>query len=268
MGPFHNGHRFTVNQRLKKPWLCIELPMLEYGDAWDLQKKLVAAIREGRIESNVVLVLEHPPVFTTGRRGGLENLTVSLEFLKEEAISVFHVERGGDITYHGPGQLIMYPIMDLRAAKMTVTDCVAKLEEVMIRTAADWGIKAERNLLNRGVWVGDQKLGSLGIAIRHGITFHGFALNVNPSMRPFSWINPCGLQVGITSMERELSKAVSSAKVKKVAKRYFEEVFGVELVMTSLSKLQGIDDGFTETPVVEAASSYGTDIRKSKDAPK
>jgi len=212
---------------------------MEYREAWDLQGNLVAARKDGVIDRDVVLLLEHPPVFTLGRRGGLDNLTVPEGFLEKSGIPVIHVERGGNITFHGPGQFVMYPILDLRAGGLRVLDYVENLEAVMIRTAGDWGIRAERNPLNRGIWVGNNKLGSIGIAVRRGISFHGMAFNVNLSLDPFGWINPCGLQgVGVTSMERELSRKVPMEQVRKALKRNIESVFGIELVMTSPDQLE------------------------------
>jgi len=203
-----------------------------------LQNNLVGARKDGVIDKDIVLLLEHPPVFTLGRRGGLKNLTVSEDFLNKAGIPVVHVERGGDITFHGPGQVIMYPIIDIRAARLGVIDYVGLLEEVMIRTASDWGIEAGRNSLNRGVWVGNNKLGSIGLAIRRGISFHGMAFNVNLSLEPFGWINPCGLQnIGITSMEKELSRKVSIEKVREATKSHVETIFSVELVMTDLTQI-------------------------------
>ena len=222
-----------------RKWLCIELPATEYKEAWQLQSNLVAAKYHKTIQKNVVLLLEHPPVFTLGRRGGLNNLCVSENFLKKAVIPVIQVERGGNITFHGPGQLVMYPIIHLQAAKLSVVHYVENLEEVMIRTAADWGITAVRNPLNRGVWVGNNKLGSIGIAIRRGISFHGMALNVNTSLEPFQWITPCGLEnTGITSIERELSRNVSMKRVRDRVKHHLEAVFDVALIMTRLEKLK------------------------------
>ena len=224
-----------------KRWLCIELPATGYREAWNLQSQLVAARKDKIIDTNVVLLLEHPPVFTLGRRGGLNNLAVSADFLKKAGIPVIQVERGGSITFHGPGQLVMYPIIDLRVARLAVSDYVENLEEVMIRAALDWEIKTERNPINRGIWVGNNKLGSVGIAIRRGVCFHGLAFNVNLSLKPFGWINPCGLQdIGTTSMERELSRKVSMNQVRESVKRHVEAVFGVELIMTSLLELQAL----------------------------
>jgi len=225
-----------------KRWFCIELPVTEYKEAWQLQSNLVAAKYQKTTHKNIVLLLEHPPVFTLGRRGGLNNLRVSDNFLEKADIPVIQVERGGNITFHGPGQLVVYPIIHLQAAKLSVVHYVENLEEVMIRTAADWGITAVRNPINRGVWVGNRKLGSIGIAIRRGICFHGMALNVNTSLEPFQWITPCGLEdTGITSMEIEHCGNVSMKQVSERVKHHFEAVFEVTLIMTSLEKLK-IDD--------------------------
>ncbi len=139
-----------------------------------------------------------------GRRGGQDNLLVSESFLREKNVSIHHVERGDDITYHGPGQLVVYPIVKLSSLKFGVINFVEKIEEVMIRTAADYHIAATRKDINRGVWVSNKKLGSIGIAVRRGITFHGFALNVLTDLTPFSWITPCGLKdVEVTNMTNE-----------------------------------------------------------------
>lgn len=229
-----------MHDSLEKRWLCIDIPAMGYGEAWTLQGRLVAARKDKTIDTDVILFLEHPPVFTLGSRGGLNNLTVSESFLEKAGIPLIQVERGGDITFHGPGQLVVYPIIDLRGARLTVVDYIENLEQVMIKAAADWGINAVRHHMNRGVWVGNNKLGSVGIAIRRGIAFHGMALNVNPSLRPFGWINPCGLQdTRMTSLERELSRKVLMNQVRQSVKYHLKAVFGVDLVMTGLCELQG-----------------------------
>jgi lipoate-protein ligase B len=230
-----NSYESTLNE---KKWLCIELPVSEYQEAWDLQHRLVTERKDRIIDKDVVLFLEHPPVFTLGRRGGLDNLTVSEGFLEKTGISVIHVERGGDITYHGPGQLVVYPIIDLIEAGLNVLDYVTALEEVMIRTAADWKVVAERNPMNRGVWVANKKLGSIGITIRRGISFHGIAFNVNVALEPFGWINPCGLKgISMTSMEHELSYQVPMHQIREAVKRHMAAVFGVKLNVAELSEL-------------------------------
>ena len=236
---YQNRTKNFRDTALERRWFCIELPATAYKKAWQLQSSLVAARKDKIISQDIILLLEHSPVFTLGRRGGLNNLSVPANFLEKAGIPVVKVERGGNITFHGPGQLVIYPIINLQVVGLSVVDYVENLEEVMIRSAADWGIKAERNPINRGVWVGNNKLGSIGIAIRRGICFHGMAFNVNVSLKPFGWINPCGLQDrGITSMERELSRKVSMNQVRETVKHHLEAVFGVALVITSLEKLK------------------------------
>jgi len=204
-----------------------------------LQAKLVAARRSELLDSDIFLLLEHQPVFTLGRRGGRENLTVSESFLEQSKIPIIHVERGGNITFHGPGQLVGYGIVDLQAAGLNVIDYVTCLEEVMMRTATQWGVPSERNPLNRGIWVGTSKLGSIGIAVRRGVAFHGFAFNVNIWLEPFSWINPCGLKgIGVTSLARELSCELSITKVRETLKHNIESVFQVKLVSEDLAKIE------------------------------
>lgn len=222
-----------------KTWVCADLPMVGYQEAWDLQLGLVSARKAGSVP-DVFLLVEHPPVFTLGRRGGHENLAVSEDFLRKRGIPLMHVERGGNITFHGPGQLVGYPIIDLHAAGLGVTEYVGRLEEVMIRTASHWGVCAGRNSLNRGIWVGNSKLGSIGIAIRRGITFHGFAFNVNVSLEPFGWINPCGLQgIGVTSLERESSRELFMSEVREKLKHEMEAVFGIRLIPVVSADLMG-----------------------------
>ena len=222
-----------------KKWRCIELPQTAYRAAWKLQTDLVTARRENIVDTDVVLLLEHPPVFTLGRRGGLENLTVAEDVLKDRGIPIIQVERGGNITFHGPGQLVIYPIVDLKSARLGVADYVEMLEEVVIRVAADWGITGKRNPLNRGVWVRNRKLASVGVAVRRGISFHGVALNVNLSLDPFTWINPCGLKgIGVTSLEMEFKRRVPMGPVRKAVKRHLKDVFGVDLVKTEIEKLR------------------------------
>jgi lipoate-protein ligase B len=198
----------------------------------------VAAIRDRIINTNIILLLEHPPVFTLGRRGGLKSQKVSKSFLESQGIPIIQVERGGDITYHGPGQLVVYPIVDLRASGWSVVQFVEALEEVMIRTLMDWGIKAERNPKNRGVWVDTSKIGSVGIAVRRSISFHGLALNVNTELEPFSWVHPCGLQgVCMTSMKEILGKEIAMEDVRRVAATHIQEIFHVQMEPKTLDEI-------------------------------
>jgi lipoate-protein ligase B len=221
--------------------LCyaVDLGMKDYNEAWKLQSDIVSARVNGIIDTDIILFLEHPTVFTLGRRGGLDHLLVSEEFLKTSGIPIVHVERGGNITFHGPGQLVAYPIVNLKARSIGVVDFVDALEDIMLGTVRTWGIAAERNPANRGIWVGNNKMGSIGLAIRKGISFHGLALNVNVNLTPFSWIQPCGLQgVCMTSMKQELGDELSMAEVCAAVQKQFESVLDLNLTAVSFSHLQ------------------------------
>lgn len=220
----------------------VELGTVPYPDALRLQHKLLEAVSCGGL-SGVVLLLEHPPVFTLGQRGGMENLKVTQAFLERSGISVIQAERGGSITYHGPGQLVVYPVIDLKKAGVSVAGYVQALEEVMIRTAGDWNISATRNPAGRGVWSGAAKLGSVGIRVRRTVSFHGLALNVSVSLAPFDWINPCGLEgVAMTSMVQEAEKDISMTTVRQAVVKHFEAVFGTILTMTDETALKTLMD--------------------------
>jgi lipoate-protein ligase B len=219
---------------LNKTWYAADLGRMPYADAWGLQLRLVEARAQGRGGCDVILFVEHPPVFTLGRRGGRENLLVSEERLRQSGISIVQVERGGNITYHGPGQLVVYPIVHLPDAGFAVVDWVDRLEEVMIRTCAAWGVAAGRNARNRGAWVGMKKIGSIGIAVRRGVSFHGLALNVNMDLTPFGWIQPCGLEgVAATSIQAEGRSPVELSEAKRVMKTQMEAVFQTHLATAS-----------------------------------
>lgn len=163
------------------------------------------------------------------RKGGNpSNLLVSREFLKRKNIDFVTVERGGDITYHGPGQIVVYPVLNLHAGKLGVAGYVERLENIMIATARDYHVHAERNSVNRGVYVGKKKLGSVGVSVQRGITFHGLALNVNVSLEPFSWIHPCGFQdLTMTTLESESPTDVSMADVMVRIKQHTAEQLSV-----------------------------------------
>jgi lipoate-protein ligase B len=219
-----------IKNRFTKKWFSVDLASIDYSEAHQFQHKLVAARHGGTILQDMALFLEHPPVFTLGRRGGLDDLKVSRDFLAKRGIPIVQAERGGNITYHGPGQLVVYPIIDLEKAGLGVMDYVHNLEEFMIRIAADFQVEAKRSKINRGVWVGDRKLGSIGITIRRGISFHGLALNVNTDLAPFDWVHPCGLRsIGMTSLELEKEQIVPMDRVRKSAKGHMESIFSVEL---------------------------------------
>lgn len=232
-----------------RPWLVVDIPLMAYREALDLQHRLVHAKHTGALTHDVILILEHLPVFTFGRRGGEEHLLVEPSFLKEKGIETLRVERGGYITYHGPGQVVIYPIVDLNRVQWGVVDLVSSLEAVGIRVAADWGIRAERNPVNRGVWVGNRKLAYIGIAVRHWITFHGMAVNVDLSLEPFNWMNPCGLpNIGVTSLSRELGYDVPMGRAREGLKTYLASQLHIDLVETSLGAVN---------PPISRASAQG-----------
>ncbi|BHH86343.1 lipoyl(octanoyl) transferase LipB [Desulforhopalus sp. 52FAK] len=204
----------------------LDLGLSDYAETYQLQQDLVAQRKNGELASDLFLVTEHPATFTLGRRGGRENLMVSEAYLKENNIPLVHIERGGDITFHGEGQLVVYPIFDLRTSRIKVADYVALLEEVMLQLAAKYKVIAGRDSRNNGIWVGDKKLGSVGIAIRHGISFHGLALNVNVSLEPFSWVNPCGLTgVAMTTLATERGCDILVSSLKQDLSRILALVF-------------------------------------------
>lgn len=210
----------------------VDLGLTDYAAAYAWQLELVKKRRCGTLADDIFLVTEHPGTFTLGRRGGRQNLMVSEQFLRARNIPLVHIERGGDITYHGPGQLVVYPILHLRQAGLSVSDYVYLLEETMIILAAVSGVTAGRDSRNHGVWVGDRKIGSVGIAIRHGVAFHGLALNVNISLEPFSWVNPCGLNgVQMTSLSREKGGEVVLGKLKEYLADTLKQVFARTFIL-------------------------------------
>jgi lipoate-protein ligase B len=216
----------------------LKLGMEPYDTALELQHRLVAARKAGSIEDTLVL-LEHPHVMTLGRRADEGNILVSREWLDEHGVQVRRVERGGDVTYHGPGQLVGYPIVDLRRHQQDVGWYMRSLEEVLILTLFDFGISARRLARHIGVWVDDRrKIASLGTRIEDWITYHGFALNVHPDLAYFRLIVPCGL-VGkeVTSMEEVLGQRVDMAEVCDRIVHRFCQVFGASSRRMELAEL-------------------------------
>lgn len=181
----------------------------------------------GRIP-DTLLLLEHEPVFTLGRNARRENVLLPEEDLRARGFHVFESGRGGDVTYHGPGQVVGYPILDLSPDRRDVHRYVRDLEEVMIRTCADYGVAAGRLTGLTGAWVGPEKIGAIGVRIARWVTSHGFALNVTTDLSPFGLIVPCGIRErGVTSLERQLGWAVPPAEAMDRAAQRFAEVFGL-----------------------------------------
>jgi lipoate-protein ligase B len=207
-----------------------DLEKIDFKSAHALQLRLLGDRIDNVPGIDRFLFLEHPPVFTLGRGGGRTHLKVSPYFLSEAGIDIINVERGGDITYHGPGQLVLYPIFHLKKAGMGIRDFVDRLEEVMIRTSEDFGVRAFRDSRNRGIWCRGKKMGFIGIALRQGVSFHGLSLNVAPSLLPFSWMAPCGLKnIEVTSIARESGNAPSMDAVKAAMRRHLEGLFHITM---------------------------------------
>jgi len=205
------------------------LGLLEYGDCCRLQWKLNRLRLDREIE-DLLLLLEHPPAFTIGKSGNLNNILVSIDRLRREGISLFTVQRGGGVTYHGPGQLVVYPIISLRQRGKDVHSYVYDLEEVLIRTLSDFCINACRDKEHAGVWVNKKKVASIGLGIRRWITMHGFALNIDPDLERFSFINPCGYSDReTTSMSEILGFNIPMEEVKRRVIPHFSSVFDADI---------------------------------------
>ena len=205
--------------------MLIDLGLIDYEESCGIQKELVRRRQLGEIEDSVVLA-EHYPVFTIGRTGSEANLLVDERALAGPRIKVLWTDRGGDITFHGPGQLLVYPILDLRQRGKDLHLYMRYLEAVIIKFLEGYSIQAERSAGKTGVWVGGKKIASIGIAARNWITFHGLSLNVNVDLKFFSMINPCGLKgLKATSMEAALGRKISMGEVKNGFMLNFNSVF-------------------------------------------
>ena len=203
------------------------LGLISYADALDLQTSLVEQRKRGEIPDQLLL-LEHPPVITLGvkSRNDRSHVIATRAALEAEGVDIFETGRGGDVTYHGPGQLVGYPILDLKPDRCDVHEYVRDLEEVMIRVAASFGVTATRIPGLTGAWVGNEKLAAIGVRIARWVTSHGFAFNVNTALRHFSFIVPCGItDKGVTSLERLLGRVVPMAEVEDATERAFRCVF-------------------------------------------
>ncbi len=202
--------------------------ILPYTEALELQRRCLSQVlEEPREGSGFLILLQHEPVVTIGRRGGMENVLASEARLALEGIELLHTNRGGDVTYHGPGQVVGYPIIPLDMHGRDVHLYLRRLESVLITTLADYGIRAGRVPGLTGVWVGDEKVTAIGIAISHWITYHGFALNVDPNLSHFELIRPCGIDgKGVTSISRLLGRKVDEREVEERLILHFGEEFG------------------------------------------
>jgi lipoyl(octanoyl) transferase len=229
----------TVN-----PVKYTDLGVKDFKETWDLQEELFSEVLEDKRNAiqipskrNFLLFVEHPHVYTLGKSGSEENLLVDYLQLQASQAKFYHINRGGDITYHGPGQVVGYPIIDLEQFNLGVKDYMHLLEEVIIDTISHYGVKAGRLEGATGVWTGiegngsPRKLCAMGVRISRYVTMHGFALNVNTDLSYFGHINPCGfVDKGVTSLEKELGKAIPMDEVKAHLRHHFERHFQMKLL--------------------------------------
>jgi lipoyl(octanoyl) transferase len=211
--------------------LCLveQLGRVPYAAALELQRERIAQRKAGEIP-DTLLLLEHPHVYTLGRNARQENLLFSRERLSALGAEVFETDRGGDVTYHGPGQLVGYPILDLTQHRRDLAWYMRSLEEVFIRVAADFGVNAGRLVKCPGVWVGDAKLVAMGVHVSRWVTSHGFAFNVSTDLSYFDHIVPCGIRdKQVTSLEKLLGRRVEAASVTESVVKHFGQAFELEM---------------------------------------
>ena len=199
----------------------LNLGFKPYKEVWDLQKELVEKRRNGQINDTLILV-EHEPVYTLGKNADENHI---LQHSPQD-VKTYHIERGGDVTFHGPGQLVGYPILDLHNYNKSISWYMRSLEQLIIDTLAEYGITAERKVGLTGVWVGDEKIAALGVRVTRWVTMHGFALNVTPDLIYYSSIIPCGIfEYGVTSMAKLVTNEITVNSVKRVLTKMFMNQF-------------------------------------------
>lgn len=209
--------------------LFCRLGTVDYAEAHRAQKELQTKRIAGEI-GDTVLLLEHPPVLTMGRSAKVQHVLASESELEALGVELHEVGRGGDVTYHGPGQLVAYPIVDLKPDRKDVRKYVSSLEETMIRTCADFGLTANRVAGLNGAWIGERKVGAVGVRISRWVTMHGLALNVNSRLEHFEWIVPCGIQdKGVTSISAELGREVSVDTALELLAAHFAAQYDAEV---------------------------------------
>lgn len=226
----------TRSERMKCTFY--KLGLLDYEEAYDLQKRIWAEKAAGK-EEDALLLLEHNPTLTLGKSGKLENLLVERDELSRKRISLYFTDRGGDITYHGPGQFVAYPIVDLIRRDKDIHQYINDLEEVVIATLADFSIDGEKDQKHVGVWVGKDKICAIGVAVHKWITMHGLALNVNPDLSSFSIITPCGIVGrGVTSMAKLRDQAPTMEEVITRFLAHFSQVFSLSIEQGTIDQLR------------------------------
>lgn len=219
--------------------LVLELDQIGYMEAFDLQKKLVDARSGGRV-GDILILLEHPPVFTANRDTTFKNILVSDEVLAQQGIEVCRTDRGGDVTYHGPGQIVGYIIMDLKHRGKDLHRYIRDVEQLIIDTLSDFGIESSRDPDHPGVWAGRDKVAAIGIAVKSGwITMHGFALNVNPNMAHYNLIIACGIaDKGVTSMKSLLGREIEIQTVRDRLSANYAKLFSANMNKISIEALK------------------------------
>jgi lipoate-protein ligase B len=217
----------------------VSLGRLGYGEALELQRSVARERISGAIPQDILLLVEHPAVVTLGRSAKEKHLVASADFLASRGVELFEVERGGDVTFHGPGQLVGYPIVDLKQHRQDLHWYLRRIEDALINTLADYGIPGERNTAYTGVWTRGRKIASIGVHARDWVTWHGFALNVTTDLSYFDLIIPCGINgVVMTSIARELgTDEISGQDVRDRVTAKFAETFGLTAVVTPRSTL-------------------------------
>ncbi len=217
-------------QSTSKTLAYSDLGLVDYQEAWDLQHTLFEKRRVNKID-DTLLLLEHPHTYTFGKSADKSNLLFTQTELEQKSISLYDVDRGGDITYHGPGQIVGYAIIDLKNWEQDTHKYLRALEEVIIQTLAEFGVVSVRNENRSGVWVGDNKICAIGIKVSRWISMHGFALNINTNMEMFNGIVPCGIDdKGVTSLKNELNKKVNISIVKNEIVKKFSKIFNYNKV--------------------------------------
>lgn len=215
---------------LGKTCHVLHLGVVEYGEALEMQERLVQERQAGKRADTLVL-LQHPPVITMGRRGDQTNILVPIDELEKQGITFYEANRGGNVTYHGPGQLVGYPILRLADYGNDVYRYLRMLEEAIIGFLSSYGLNPEQQPGYTGVWIGSSKIAAIGVAVKGGVTMHGFALNVDPNLGHFQLINPCGYtDRGVTSMAMELGHSPNFATVQQAFPKAFGRAFGTKMV--------------------------------------
>jgi len=216
----------------------LEIGKIDYKTCWDYQEELLSKIvnrkRETGVPSpdNYFLLVEHPPVYTLGKSGNPDNLLIQEEFLRKIGAAFYRIDRGGDITFHGPEQMVGYPILDLEFHHLGVREYISKMEEAILMTIAEFGIEGGRKESATGVWLDPshpsaaRKICAIGVRVSRYVTMHGFALNVNTDLKYFDYINPCGFtSMAVTSLQKELGHPVDMDQVKQILKQKFDAEF-------------------------------------------